>query len=108
MKIKLDENIPTRLRPVLSGYGHRVDTVVSEGLIGEPDAHVWQVAQSTGRFFITQDLDFSDICRFLPGTHAGVLLIRLREPGANALLEKVSAVRRTRTLAGLLRRAYRA
>jgi hypothetical protein len=45
-----------------------------------------------GRFLITQDLDFSDTRQFAPGTHAGLLLVRLREPGAHALLEAISTV----------------
>jgi hypothetical protein len=45
-----------------------------------------------GRFFITQDLDFSDVRQFQPGTHPGLLLVRLREPGANALLESIAAM----------------
>ena len=44
------------------------------------------------RFFITQDLDFSDMRRYAPGTHAGLLLVRLARPGRNALLERVSQV----------------
>lgn len=76
---------------VLSREGHDVDNVIGEGLTGRPDDQVWQKAHTAGRFFITQDLDFSDIRKFLPGTHPGLLLIRLREPGANALVEKVSA-----------------
>jgi predicted nuclease of predicted toxin-antitoxin system len=92
VKIKLDENIPTRVAAVLSNRGHEVDTVVSENLIGRPDDIVWQKASSSGRFFITQDLDFSDIRKFLPGTHSGLLLVRLRDPGANALSERISAV----------------
>jgi len=41
---------------------------------------------------ITQDLDFSDMRKFAPGTHCGILLVRLREPGAQALLDMISAV----------------
>ena len=91
MKVKLDENLPTRLVDVLERRGHEVDTVATEGLAGKPDMYVWASACREGRFFITQDLDFSDIRRFRPGTHPGLLLVRLREPGANALLERVSA-----------------
>ena len=32
------------------------------------------------------------LASFAPGTHAGVLLLRLREPGAQALLAAVAAV----------------
>jgi predicted nuclease of predicted toxin-antitoxin system len=86
MKVKLDENIPFRLADELSRLGHDVDTVASEGMKGKPDADVWKAAQREGRYLITQDLDFSDVRHFKPGTHAGLLLVRLREPGASALL----------------------
>ncbi|HGJ67670.1 TPA: hypothetical protein ENS27_20120 [bacterium] len=89
MKIKLDENMPYGLVDVLSQMGHDVDTVPQEGLAGYDDTKVWSMAQKEGRFLITQDLDFSDIRRFMPGTHHGLLIVRLREPGRNSLLEKV-------------------
>lgn len=89
MRIKLDENLPARLRPVLSERGHDVDTVVQQGLAGRTDAEVWQAAQRDERFLITQDLDFSDIRRYAPGSHHGLLLVRLSEPGREALLHHV-------------------
>lgn len=90
MTIKLDENLPEHLVSVLSDFGHNVDTVRSEQLAGRDDAAVWNAAQSAGRFLITQDLDFSDVRRYTPGTHAGLLLVRLPKPGRDALLERVS------------------
>jgi predicted nuclease of predicted toxin-antitoxin system len=92
MKFKLDENLPARLKRILQSYGYDVDTVPDENLSGLPDATIWEAARTEGRFLITQDLDFSDIRQFAPGTHNGLLLVRLREPGANALLEAVNAV----------------
>ena len=94
MKVKLDENIPDRLVGVLENEGHDVDTVASEGLKGRPDSEVWSAARHEDRFLITQDLDFSDVRQFKPGTHAGLLLVRLREPGANALVSRVGDVLR--------------
>lgn len=91
MKIKLDENLPTRLAAVLEKAGHAVDSVPAEGLTGKPDAEIWAAVRREGRFLITQDLDFSDIREYRPGTHPGLLLVRLREPGANALIERISA-----------------
>lgn len=91
MKIKLDENLPSRLADVLLRAGHDVDSVAAEGLTGKPDADVWAAARGHDRFLITQDLDFSDIRRYRPGTHPGLLLVRLREPGADALLQRVRA-----------------
>ena len=79
MRIKLDENIPARAAARLSSLGHDVDTVLDEGLGGRDDGAIWMVAQEEKRFFITQDLDFSDVRRFAPGTHHGVMLVRLPE-----------------------------
>jgi predicted nuclease of predicted toxin-antitoxin system len=54
-----------------------------------------EAAQEAGRFLITQDLDFSDTRRYIPGTHHGILLVRLRDPGRNGLLKRVHGLFRT-------------
>lgn len=95
MRIKLDENLPTRLVPLLAELGHDVDTVLEEGLRGRDDPTVWQAAQDARRLLITQDLDFSDIRRFRPGTHFGILLLRLRMPSRTALTARLLSVFRT-------------
>lgn len=71
MKIKLDEDLPERLVAELTALGHDVDTVRLEHLTGRIDGHVWSATQAADRFLITQDLDFSDLRRYAPGTHAG-------------------------------------
>jgi predicted nuclease of predicted toxin-antitoxin system len=90
VKIKLDENLPERLLSKLQGLGHDVDTVRAEHLAGRDDNEVWQAAQSFGRVLITQDLDFSDVRRYTPGTHAGLLLVRLAQPGRDALVSRLA------------------
>ena len=92
MKIKLDENLPAILVRDLASLGHECDTVAEEGLKGRSDPEVWQAAQRAQRFLITQDLDFSDIRQFKPGTHYGILLMRLPAPGRQALAERVRQV----------------
>jgi len=89
MKIKLDENLPARLVSLLAVLGHDVDTVPQQGLRASLDPPVWDAAQRNGRFLITQDLDFSDVRRFAPGTHHGLLLVRLHSPGREALVRRV-------------------
>ncbi|MEW6279679.1 MAG: DUF5615 family PIN-like protein [Candidatus Eremiobacterota bacterium] len=86
MRIKLDENLPC---DILAPWqvAHDVDTVEQEGLTGRDDPAVWQAAQREHRLLITQDLDFSDLRRFLPGTHHGVLLIRMQNPSRRRLVE---------------------
>jgi len=95
LRIKLDENLPERLVAALSALGHDVDTVRAEHLKGQPDPSVWSATQAAERFFITQDLDFSDVRRYAPGTHAGLLLVRLTRPSRHALFQRVVAVFQT-------------
>ncbi len=75
MRIKLDENLTGRLVALLTQLGHDVDTVPVEGIAGKDDAIVWRAAQSDRRFLVTQDLDFSDARKYVPGTYHGLLLV---------------------------------
>jgi predicted nuclease of predicted toxin-antitoxin system len=92
MRIKLDENLPTSLADALVALGHDVDTAPGEGLAGRDDPDIWRAAQDAGRFLVTQDLDFSDRRTFEPGTHHGLLLVRLRNPSRRGLIERVRAI----------------
>lgn len=92
MKVKLDENLPASLVADLSALGHDADSVEGEGLAGRPDSEVFAAAQREQRFLITQDLDFSDVRRFAPGQHAGILLVRLGDPGREALRHAVETL----------------
>jgi len=63
MRIKLDENLPSRLAFLLGRFGHDVDTVHSEGLSGCRDDALWEECQKKQRFLITQDLEFTALNR---------------------------------------------
>lgn len=69
----------------LAALGHDGDTVRLEQLTGRNDGDGWSATQTAGRFLITQDLDSSDLRRYAPGTHAGLLVVRLAQPGRQAL-----------------------
>jgi predicted nuclease of predicted toxin-antitoxin system len=92
MDIKLDENLPTVLVARLVALGHDVDTVPQEQLTGQSDPLVWNAAQQAQRFLITQDLDFSDVRQFQPGTHYGLMLVRLQTPSRRRLAERIESV----------------
>jgi predicted nuclease of predicted toxin-antitoxin system len=94
MKIKLDANLPVDLLPPLAEMGHDVRTADEEGLRSAPDDTIWLAAQREQRFLITQDLDFSDVRRFTPGTHNGVMVLRLKTPSRQALVDRVLALLR--------------
>ncbi|MFW6133624.1 MAG: DUF5615 family PIN-like protein [Planctomycetota bacterium] len=99
MQIKIDENLPRRAAELLRELGHDVQTVAQEDLTGAEDHRVWQAAQQEQRLLITQDLDFSDMRDYRPGEHAGLLLLRLKLPGRNALLAAIERLFRTENVA---------
>lgn len=100
MRLKLDENLPAALAVRLSLLGHDVDTVPEEGLAGKVDEEIWNVSQAARRFLITQDLDFSDIRAFAPGTHQGILLVRLANPSRRRLIDRVEEIFRNENVEG--------
>ncbi|CAH2570659.1 hypothetical protein PRNO82_00047 [Planktothrix rubescens] len=92
MLIKLDENMSVAHAEFLRQMGYDCDRVTDEGLSGADDEIVWQEACAEGRFFITLDLDFSDVRRFPPGTHPGILLLRSRSRSRQYVLDVLSRV----------------
>lgn len=84
MLVKLDENLSQTHAEFLRKLGYNCHLVTDEGLSGADDEIVWQQVCVEGRFFITLDLDFSDVRRFPPGTHPGILLLRPRSRSRQA------------------------
>lgn len=76
MRFKLDENLSARFVSTLASRGHDVDTAGMEGLGGHPDDNVASAAREANRVLLTQDGDFSDIHRYPPGTHPGIVILR--------------------------------
>jgi predicted nuclease of predicted toxin-antitoxin system len=89
MKVKLDENVSSLALEPLRLLGHDVDSVIEEQLAGAEDSAVWAAAQHEQRLLVTSDLDFSDVRKFAPGTHHGLVLLRLREPSRRAIEKRV-------------------
>jgi predicted nuclease of predicted toxin-antitoxin system len=89
MKIKLDENLPVQIKTGLTAFGHDVHTTYEEKLTGSKDAEIWAAAQNEQRLLITQDLDFADVRQFIPGTHHGILLVRLHFPSRMNLINRI-------------------
>jgi len=100
MKLKLDENLPLQLAATLKDLGHDVHTLYDEGLAGHSDTEIWARAQRESRFLITQDMDFSDSRVFTPGSHKGILLVRLRSPNRSNLVKRVSELFQNENVGG--------
>jgi predicted nuclease of predicted toxin-antitoxin system len=92
MKVKLDENLPERLVAGLRELGHDTDTVVGEGLKGETDERLWPQIQRAARLLVTKDLGFSDERRYAPGTHHGILVLRLTDDRSRVVAERLATV----------------
>ena len=89
MKFKLDENLPVQLKFLLSQLSHDVHTTRDESLTGHSDQEIWESAQRESRFLITQDMDFSDLRQYAPGSHFGILLLLLHAPDRSNLTRRV-------------------
>lgn len=92
MKVKLDENLPVRVAAIVAGRGYDVDTAVDEGLAGADDLTVSKVATEAGRLVLTMDRGFGDVRRYPPGTHAGILVVRIEDQSAPAVADTVEGL----------------
>lgn len=83
--VKLDENLAAAHARLLRERGYEVDRVQDEGLSGCSDGRLWHQVVKEGRILITLDLDFGDIRRFPPGKHPGLILLRPKAKGRQAV-----------------------
>lgn len=85
MRFKLDANLPADLAALVRQEGHDASDVAGEGLGGQDDPPVLQAAAAEGRILLTFDTDFADIRHYPPGSHAGIVVFRLRDQRWQAL-----------------------
>lgn len=105
MKLKIDENLATSHRELLRAAGFDTTDVHEEGLAGASDSELWAEVCNEGRLLVTLDHDFSDVRRFVPGTHPGLLLLRTNHPsrgGVERILRRILAENVLDTLSGCL------
>lgn len=103
MRVKLDENLPTSAAQPLRVLGHNVDTVADEGLTGEKDPVVLGEASAAKRLLLTLDRGLGDVRTYPPGSHAGVVVIRVDSQSPRVVTEAVERLAKTvdlNTLAG--------
>jgi len=81
MKLKLAENLPRRLKGMLSILDHDVTTAEDEHLVSQPDAIVASAAKAEHGMLVTLDVEFGDLRKYPPGSHPGIILFRPRSLG---------------------------
>lgn len=74
--VKLDEDLSPLVAEPLETAGYAAATILGQGWSGLKDAELWPKICAEALFFITADKGFSDIRRFPPGTHPGILVLR--------------------------------
>jgi len=92
VKVKLDENLPDSAIALPANVGYDVDTARPEGLRGAKDPAVLADATADGRILLTLDRGLGDIRAYPPGTHAGILVIRLDHQSPFAIRQAVQQV----------------
>ena len=90
MKFKLDENLPASSTAILASAGHDVDSVTDEGLVGAPDRDVVAAATAAGRILVSLDRGLGDIRTYPPGSHAGIVVLRLTDQSAATASKAIS------------------
>ena len=87
MKLKLDENVTLDATAILTAAGHDVETVVSEQLVGADDVTIAAACNREQRVLVTFDLGFADVRAYPPGTHPGVIALRLSDQQPAAVVD---------------------
>jgi predicted nuclease of predicted toxin-antitoxin system len=89
VKFKLDENLPVSAVRVLAAAGHDVDTVPDEHLVGQPDQEVVTASTAAERVLISLDVGLGDIRAYPPGSHAGIVILRLADQSATTVIKAI-------------------
>jgi predicted nuclease of predicted toxin-antitoxin system len=87
VRVKVDEDLPRQIAEELKARGHDAATVQEQGWQGTPNDVLWQRVQDERRFLMTADKGVADLRRQVPGTHAGVILLRSQEESRRAYVE---------------------
>ena len=89
-RILVDEALPRLLAKHLRDARHDAHDVRDLGLRGQPDGRVLQEAQDRDAILITRDLGFTNVLRFPPSAHKGLIIVRLPNTVSTArLVEQV-------------------
>jgi predicted nuclease of predicted toxin-antitoxin system len=73
----IDESLPRSVTTALAAAAHDVQDARDCGLRGAPDGSVHARAIAEGRVLVSGDTDFANTLRFRPGTHPGIVVLRV-------------------------------
>ena len=87
IKLLLDENVSPRVALELSRSNYDVIHVKNAGLGGRPDSEVKEFALKESRCIVTLDSDFADIRNYPPGSHAGIIVLKLKYASSENIIK---------------------
>jgi predicted nuclease of predicted toxin-antitoxin system len=87
LDFKVDENLPREVAQLLGEAGHDAAMVVEQGLGGASDAAIVEACQREARTLVTLDAGFTDIRRYPPSAHPGLIVLRLRRQDKQHILD---------------------
>lgn len=90
--VKIDEDLPIQMAELFAQHGYEAATVVEQGWQGLSDEQLWPRVQQEGRLLVTADKGFADLRIHPPGSHSGILLLRLEEESRRGYLELARTV----------------
>ena len=92
IRFKIDEDLPLEVAQRLAVSGYDAQTVVDERLCGCPDSRIWEAAKGEHRCLVTGDKGFADARLFPPGTHPGIVLLRLPRESRAGYIELIESL----------------
>ena len=78
MKFITDENLGIQIPRYLKSLGYNVISVI-EVALSKPDTDILNIANKENRILLTTDKDFGELVFKEKLTHAGVILLRLKD-----------------------------
>jgi len=78
IKLLLDENVPPSVALELGRSNHDVIHVRDAGMLGRTDLEVKEFVLIESHCIVTLDSDFADIRNYPPGSHAGIIVLKLK------------------------------
>ena len=92
IRLKVDEDLPSEVAGLLRNAGHDACTVTEQRLSGTPDSTLWDHVQHEQRCLLTADKGFANAQLHPPGTHEGVILLRLPRESRAAYIHLVQSL----------------
>jgi len=92
MNFFLDENFPKSSYRYLKSIGHKIEDIRTTSQEGISDKEIFDLAQESKSVFLTTDRDFFHTIPHLFPKHFGVVVIALKQPNRESILEKLKWV----------------